>query len=53
VRHRAPGRFSLHNELETRIVVLRLVPGFLDLDALVSSEIRGVVLMLYGESPAA
>jgi len=46
------GRFSLHSSLETRIVVLRLVPGFLDLDALVGSEIRGVVLMLYGTGNA-
>ena len=30
--------------------MLRLVPGFSDLDALVGSEIRGVVLMLYGQS---
>ena len=47
-----PGRFSLHSSLETRIVVLRLVPGFLDLDALVGSEIKGVVLMLYGTGNA-
>ncbi len=32
--------------------MLRLVPGFLDLDALVGSEIKGVVLMLYGTGNA-
>ncbi len=46
------GRFSLHTELETKILVVRLVPGFVDLEAIVQSDVRAVVLLLYGTGNA-
>jgi L-asparaginase len=46
------GRFNLITELETKILVIRLVPGFVDLDALISSDVRAIVLLLYGTGNA-
>lgn len=46
------GRFSLISQLETKILVIRLVPGFVDLDALISSDVRAIVLQLYGTGNA-
>ena len=46
------GRFALHTQLETKILVIRLVPGFVDLDAIVQSDVRAVVLLLYGTGNA-
>lgn len=46
------GRFALHTELETKILVIRLVPGFVNLDAIISSDVRAVVLLLYGTGNA-
>ncbi len=46
------GRLSLHTELETKILVIRLVPGFVDLDAIISSDVKAIVLLLYGTGNA-
>lgn len=46
------GRFHIVTDLETKILVIRLVPGFVDLDALVSSDVRAIVLQLYGTGNA-
>ncbi len=46
------GRFTLTTTLETRILVIHLVPGFLDLDVITKSDVKGVVLLLYGTGNA-
>ena len=46
------GRFGTGFDLETRIMVVRLIPGFVDLEAILSSDVRGVVLLLYGTGNA-
>ena len=46
------GRFSINTELETRIMVIKLIPGFVDFDAITNSDIRGIVLLLYGTGNA-
>lgn len=43
----------VEKKLETRIIVIRLVPGFTDLESLVDpNAIRGIVLQLYGTGNA-
>ena len=44
--------FRLRTDLETKILVIRLVPGFVDLDAIVASDVRAVVLLLSGTGNA-
>lgn len=46
------GRFALNTDLETRILVVRLVPGFVDLDAIIASDVKAVILLLYGTGNA-
>jgi L-asparaginase len=46
------GKFAIHTAMDNHIMVLRLVPGFIDLDALSHSGVRGVVLLLYGTGNA-
>lgn len=46
------SRFALNTDLETKILVLRLVPGFVDLDAIIASDVKAVVLLLYGTGNA-
>lgn len=46
------GRFGVGLDLETRIMVVRLIPGFVDLEAILSSDVKGVVLLLYGTGNA-
>jgi L-asparaginase len=46
------GRFSLTTDLETKVLVIRLVPGFANLEAIVSSDVKAVVLLLYGTGNA-
>ena len=45
-------RFLLQAQLETKILVIRLVPGFVDLDALIASDVRAIILQLYGTGNA-
>jgi L-asparaginase len=46
------GKFAIHTSMDNHILVLRLVPGFIDLDGLSHSGVRGVVLLLYGTGNA-
>ncbi|KAF4668408.1 hypothetical protein FOZ61_006474 [Perkinsus olseni] len=46
------GRFHTHTQMESAILVVRLVPGFADLETLADSAVRGVVLLLYGTGNA-
>jgi L-asparaginase len=46
------GRFGINTDLETRIMVIKLVPGFVDFDIITNSDIRGIVLLLYGTGNA-
>jgi len=46
------GQFAIHTQMDNHILVLRLVPGFVDLDALSHCGVRGVVLLLYGTGNA-
>ena len=46
------GKLILHTQMDNHILVLRLVPGFVDLDAIGHSGVRGVVLLLYGTGNA-
>ncbi|KAF4693900.1 hypothetical protein FOZ60_009643 [Perkinsus olseni] len=46
------GRFQVHTNMENSILVLRMVPGFADLESLRESAVKGVVLSLYGTGNA-
>ena len=46
------GRFALNTVLETKIVAVHLVPGFADIEPFVNSNVKGVVLILYGTGNA-
>ncbi|EER06278.1 L-asparaginase, putative [Perkinsus marinus ATCC 50983] len=46
------GRFHVHTCMENSILVIRMVPGFADLESLKASAVKGVVLSLYGTGNA-
>ncbi|KAF4673469.1 hypothetical protein FOL47_010521 [Perkinsus chesapeaki] len=46
------GRFHVHTNMENSILVVRMVPGFADLETLKDSAVKGVVLSLYGTGNA-
>jgi L-asparaginase len=46
------GKFVVHTNMDNNILVLRLVPGFVDLDSLAHGVLKGVVLLLYGTGNA-
>ena len=52
INNEVEKKFAVNTDLETKIVVIRLVPGFTDLDSLVSSDVAGIVLQLYGTGNA-
>ncbi|KAF4700002.1 hypothetical protein FOZ62_001446, partial [Perkinsus olseni] len=46
------GPFRAHKRMESSLLVLRMVPGFANLDSLAISDVKGVVLLLYGSGNA-
>jgi L-asparaginase len=52
ILHNPKGRFALSTALETRILVIHLVPGFVDLESITNSDVKGVILLLYGTGNA-